>query len=582
MDAYDRLVESPLYMRMCVLLNDEPGLRMLLKTPSRRHLCAYVDKKQNNVLHKAVGSPGILRLFLKLPECAHKINDVNNLHYTPLYKACVCNCVESVKLLLDHDANPNMYSFYKNAALHTVSMHDRSAICKVLLEHGATVDIRNADHETPLHVAVSSESVGAVRVLMTYGANAALKNDAEETPMHLAVHTTTPHALDLLLRYGICHEERNARQRTAFELACYHARVEHVKIFLKHGIGPYYVGLAQETVLHVACFLKHGELLKLFLDSRGHVPVNDTDQSGHAPLHVAMRRRAYGCMRLLCQDPRVDKNLLLNDMTPLSHCIIQDDEVSLRLLLRAGADVHAPNADGRTVMQEAVVMNDASAVRLLMDHGGLAHDDMHAELMSLVAARGHVRIMRLFLAHGIAPGISNDQFVSALHSAVDGGHDAMILLLLTYDSDLNAYPDGMDILSFASAETSTWSMCLLLGCGARLWYDDPDIKSNMVNACVWTCVRDILNANTFMCVELLCRAHLPRDVSARVLGFARSSLHDAMQHTMLYGLVGSCAVALMRSNVRGMTLQQIHKHMMEDLFPELMCQRAYLKHLITL
>src|SRR5262249_58944027 len=104
---------------------------------------------------------------------------------TPLMYAALYGDADSVRLLLNHGADPNI----RNDAGATVLMwavEDPEKI-RLLMRHGASVNARSADGQTPLIIAAGRYDAGAaVKLLLEGGANPSDKASDGATPLNAA------------------------------------------------------------------------------------------------------------------------------------------------------------------------------------------------------------------------------------------------------------------------------------------------------------------------------------------------------------------------------------------------------------
>lgn len=109
---------------------------------------SITDRLNNTVLHYSVTNYAALemtRLLLDVvhPSLLHKVNDSD---YSPLLIACIHQHVDTVKLLLDHKANPNEISHRVNRTiLMSAVMYSSLDIVTVLLKYGAKVNTKIAN-----------------------------------------------------------------------------------------------------------------------------------------------------------------------------------------------------------------------------------------------------------------------------------------------------------------------------------------------------------------------------------------------------------------------------------------------------
>ena len=120
---------------------------------------------------------------------------------TPLMYAALYADADSVRLLLNHGADPNIRNDAGATALMW-AVEDPEKI-RLLLRHGANVDVRSADGQTPLITAAGRYGAGAaVKLLLEGGANPSEKASNGGTPLDAAAFAADDAAIQLLIDHG--------------------------------------------------------------------------------------------------------------------------------------------------------------------------------------------------------------------------------------------------------------------------------------------------------------------------------------------------------------------------------------------
>jgi len=89
----------------------------------------------------------------KHAEIDHFINSCNTDHNTPLHMACRKGHVETVKVLLKHNADfDSRNDIVSNTPLHVAAQAGQVDIVKVLIDTGASVNSINALRRLPIHL----------------------------------------------------------------------------------------------------------------------------------------------------------------------------------------------------------------------------------------------------------------------------------------------------------------------------------------------------------------------------------------------------------------------------------------------
>ena len=158
------------------------------------------------------------------------INARNSNGYTPLSLAIRYLDENLTKILLEHNANPNVYYIelenFENhniTLLHRISNDERhisttnvedssddeeslqslekqKTIMRLLLKHGANVNsITSTYFDTPLHMAVKKNNHELIKILLDKGANTELKNNNNHSPLDVAkikVNNNSPESVE--------------------------------------------------------------------------------------------------------------------------------------------------------------------------------------------------------------------------------------------------------------------------------------------------------------------------------------------------------------------------------------------------
>lgn len=114
--------------------------------------------------------------------------------FTPLGLAAHFGNEETVKLLLNYDADVNIRSIdgnLNNMAIHAAIAGNHERIVKLLIEHGADINIKCGGKWrlgfTPLHVAAYFGREPIISMLLEAGADKVAKTDNGETPFNIAM-----------------------------------------------------------------------------------------------------------------------------------------------------------------------------------------------------------------------------------------------------------------------------------------------------------------------------------------------------------------------------------------------------------
>jgi uncharacterized protein len=107
---------------------------------------------------------------------------------TPLMRATINTRLDTMRLLLDSGANPDIQDKGGWSALHFAAQEQSAEAIELLVSHGATVDIADSHGNTPLSRAVFNYrgNGDAVSTLLRLGADRHRENNHGVSPASLA------------------------------------------------------------------------------------------------------------------------------------------------------------------------------------------------------------------------------------------------------------------------------------------------------------------------------------------------------------------------------------------------------------
>jgi len=218
---------------------------------------------------------------------------------------------------------------------------------RLLLDKGADVHAGEGSW-TPLHVAASRGAARVAAVLLEHGADANRPDRRGTTPLLLAARHGNVPTLAQLLKHGGDASVKSRDGYTLLQTAAQSIHPDPVEYLLKRGarLDPF-----------TACVTGKTAAMKEFLDKDHHL-VNARDCSGWTLLHW-LARRHWGrndpvamARVLLPYKPDVDARSKDGE-TPLHLAAYWGKVELVRWLVANGADVNAPDGQGRTPLARA-------------------------------------------------------------------------------------------------------------------------------------------------------------------------------------------------------------------------------------
>ena len=270
------------------------------------------------------------------------VNALDIVGASPLYLACEKGKTEFVKLLLRRGANPNVRT-KGTYPLHAAYRAENYDVIKLLLDYKADVNVPDVSRETVLHYAVESvtaaESMDSdtgnvmVQLLLDAGADVNVASNKGQTPFYIACLKGLESVAKKMLECGAM-VDGNSVKKLPLNAACKNKHVSVVLLLLTNGANPNLLverdescypqpsrGSADKSPLVEACLVQNVELVDMLLK--------------------------YGAdPNLACTSCDATSQYTF----PLFIAIDKGNRDIITLLLNAGANVNAVNAEGKNVV----------------------------------------------------------------------------------------------------------------------------------------------------------------------------------------------------------------------------------------
>ena len=399
---------------------------------------------------------------LLAPPCSARPDPLLNSDTTPLYLASQRGLTSSVRALLDGGARIDHImpvAAYSSALMR--ADRDRAGAADSLVHAGFYPD-RNSER-----------------------ANGA-------TALHVAVENGHRATVDLLL-------ERGARQLPSME------GIPPLLLALQHGRDRIAIRLAEmlvaagdklrldesepatgQTALFVAAGTGRVRVLARLLELNASVEV--TTRLGASPLsNAAFRGHADACALLLRYAANLESGVGGGGAL---HAALQGEggkaSELVALLVGAGGAIDRYDGRGITPLALAARAGDVDSARVLLDAGARINlETRQTRITPLMAAalRGHTQTVRLLCSRGADVHASGGDLTfgaTALHLGAQGGHAAVLKVLLAHGADPNARlaQQGATPLFTAAGLGHADSVAILLRHGASRRCGEPQQNWN--------------------------------------------------------------------------------------------------------
>lgn len=322
-------------------------------------------------------------------------------------------------------------------ALHHAAEKDNVNVVEFIVEHHGDIDMKDNQGNTALHVAVINDSYETLKCLLKYDADSTLLNNDLKAPIHLATEHNKVRILEELVKHkeGIGTTVRGRHGRTALHIAAIFDRAECIRILLSqtaccpriacdNGYYPIHEAAKNASANALKALLDWGQsrgyakedMMKCY-DADGNVPLHSAVHAGDikavklclesgavistqqhdlsTPVHLACAQGAMEIVKLMFESQNEQKSSCLSisdaqKMTPL-HCAAMFDHQDLvEYLITEGADINAPDKEGRSVLLLAAARGAWNTVKILLKMGASIcdHDNGNRNLLHHVVLSG--------------------------------------------------------------------------------------------------------------------------------------------------------------------------------------------------
>jgi ankyrin repeat protein len=146
----------------------------------------------------------------------------SKLGWSPLYRSVVCNQPESVRVLIELGADPNIQNRLGESPLHQAASNNFTEIAEILLSNGADVNLAQNDGDTPLHLACTRGHESMVDLLLRFQADPSkVSRVLCKTPADYAMENSHNDILTMMKRQKAKNfsvsDDSNPTKETSFE-----------------------------------------------------------------------------------------------------------------------------------------------------------------------------------------------------------------------------------------------------------------------------------------------------------------------------------------------------------------------------
>ncbi|XP_071145820.1 ankyrin-1-like isoform X1 [Mytilus edulis] len=234
-----------------------------IKNDTYEHMCALLledaEFYENSCARLAVAMNDFY--YINLEGLVTK--PLSSFNMTPLFVASSNGDVDLVKLLLEHNANPNLGNGFNETPLYFAAEKGYIEIVNMLFEFNADPNLCNNSNVSPLQTATVNGFSKIVSLLLHNGANPNHDDNDNGPLMILATHRWFYDIVELLLKFNANPNIYNGKGETCLHLASQMGAVEIVRLLLENHADPNVVDYSLNTPLHIASHaLRHSVFIK--------------------------------------------------------------------------------------------------------------------------------------------------------------------------------------------------------------------------------------------------------------------------------------------------------------------------------
>ena len=192
--------------------------------------------------------------------------------------------------------------------------------------------------------------------------------------------------LSLFTEASVFVNMKDATRKTPVYVAAAAGQAKAVRFFLLCGADINARDENMTSPLMAAIKAKSYETAQILIDANANLKV--ADDNGYTPLHYAVMYNQIGITQLIathwCDIDAPDNE----GNTPLFYAGAKDMAI-LQTLINAGADINGLNGKNRTALHNAVLKNNITNVRLLLDNGvNVNIEDIYGKTPIFYAQKG--------------------------------------------------------------------------------------------------------------------------------------------------------------------------------------------------
>ncbi|XP_021369516.1 rabankyrin-5-like isoform X1 [Mizuhopecten yessoensis] len=391
------------------------------------------------------------------------------------------------KQLLEHNADPNHQDTSGSTALHAAVFSKNVAVFQTLLDSGKIhFELKTSDGHTALWLALQQGEDKEGDVQTVYGPQSfaaqllakgsspdAVEPETGDTILHLATRSGNERAGIFLASHGAKVNLSNSKGENPLHLACQKGLSNLVQVLLSKGgnpngqtrkstmsdlmLGQDEAPATLQTPLHLALVNKYSEIVEIFLQHKV--------EAAHSEDNVLIL-----------------PNFNLKDsdgQTVLGLALWSGLHSEADRLLGAGANINEKNADGFSLLHQAIEKQDTTSAMFLIEHQAdlnmkyvedfFGTNSLETPLQHAIQRHLPV-VVDMLCKRGVNMNLLDHEKSCPLWQALDTGQEDIAQILVKHGCDLDLWSEGpssceQTLLHRAVDENNEAVACFLIKSG---------------------------------------------------------------------------------------------------------------------
>lgn len=288
-----------------------------------------LDSENKSILYFPIklGYSELLEYLLSLTLVV--INSQDLTGNTALHYAIIAKNINYVRLLLEHNANPQIYNKLGFNSFHLsiqLKCHD---ICVLLSDY---VDINiTTKHtgESGLHLAINTTQYDTIRFLLKKGINLNIQEAEDQlSVLHYSIVLNDIKIVNMLLEYDIDTNLQDITGNSVLVYTIIENNTQCYDILIKRGVNVNIINVEGKTALH---YILEQANYKDFIDKiLPTANMNIQDMNGDSPLHYMTRMNVWENYINILKTKKLNGNVRnANNMRPFDYVINKDTFLDL-------------------------------------------------------------------------------------------------------------------------------------------------------------------------------------------------------------------------------------------------------------